>query len=66
MNLIKLEACFDGAKANGMNCRRLMDKSEKINNNIRNIYIEMNEGTISDENINMYCDNTQTVFYRDG
>ena len=66
MNLIKLEACFDGTKVNGMNCRRLMDKSEKINNNIRNIYIEMNEGTISDENINMYCDNTQTVFYRDG
>ena len=38
----------------------------KKKNNIQNIYIEMNEGTISNENINMYCDNIQTVFYRDG
>ena len=62
---IKREACFCGAKLNGVNYRRLMDKNEEMINNIRDIFIEMNKGTVSDENINMYCDNTQTIFYRD-
>ena len=41
---------------NGVNCRRLMDKNEEIINNIRDIFIEMNKGTVSDKNINMCCD----------
>ena len=52
---IKQEPWFGGAKLNGVNYRRLMDKNEEIINNVRDIFIEMNKGTISDENINMYC-----------
>ena len=32
-----------------------MDKNEEIINNIRDIFIEMNIGTVSDDNINTYC-----------
>ena len=44
---IKQEAWFGGAKLDGVNCRRLMDKNEYIINSIRDIFIEMNKGTIS-------------------
>ena len=44
---IKREAWFSGAKLNGVNCRRLMDKNEEIKNNIRDIFIEMNKGIVS-------------------
>ena len=47
---------------NGVNCSRLMDKNEEIINNIRDIFIEMNKGTVSDENINMYCDKHKQLF----
>ena len=50
---IKREAWFGGAKLNGVNCRSLMDKNEEIINNIRDIFIEMNRGTVFDENMNM-------------
>ena len=39
-----------------------MDKNEEIINNIRDIFIEMNKGTVSDENINMYCDKHKQIF----
>ena len=43
---IKQEAWFDGAKVNGVNCRRLMDQREVIINNILDIFIETNKGTV--------------------
>ena len=52
---IKREAWFGGAKLNGANCRRLMDKNEDIINSIRDIFIEMNKGTVSENNIDIYC-----------
>ena len=52
---IKREAWFGGAKLNVANCRRLMDKNEDIISSIRYIFIEMNKGTISENNIKMYC-----------
>ena len=52
---IKREAWFGGAKLNGANCRRLMDKNEDIITSIRDIFIEMNKGIISENNIIMYC-----------
>ena len=55
MYLIKREAWFGGSKLNGVNCRRLMDKNEEIINSIRDIFIEMNKGTASENNINIYC-----------
>ena len=33
-----------------------MDKNEENINNIRDIFIEMNKGIVSDDDINMYCD----------
>ena len=35
---IKREAWFGGAKLNGMNCRRLMDKNKDIINSISDIF----------------------------
>ena len=35
---IKREAWFNGAKLNGVYCRRLMDKNEEIINSIRDIF----------------------------
>ena len=53
----KWEACFGGDTLNGVNCRRWMDKNEEIINSIRDIFlIETNKDTLSDDNINMYCD----------
>ena len=52
---IKREAWFGGAKLNGVNCRILMDKNEEIINSIRDMFIEMNKGTVSEDNINTYC-----------
>ena len=53
---IKREAWFGGAKLNGVNCRRLIDQNGVIINNIQDIFIEMNKGTVSEENITLYCD----------
>ena len=39
-----------------------MNKNEEIINSIRCIFIEMNKGTVSDENINMYCDRHKHIF----
>ena len=63
---IKREAWFGGAKLNGVNCRRLMDKNEDIINSIRDIFIEMNKGTVSENKIDIYCKETQTNFNRNG
>ena len=52
---IKREAWFGGAKLNGVNCRRLMEKNEEIINSIRDIFIEMNKETVSENNIDIYC-----------
>ena len=53
---IKREAWFGGDKLNEVNYRRLMNKNEKIINKMRDIFIKMNKGTVSEENINIYCD----------
>ena len=53
---IKQEAWFGGTKLNGVNCRRLMDEHEVIINNIRDIFIDLNNGTITEDNINIKCD----------
>ena len=33
-----------------------MDKNEEIIKGIRDMFIEMNKGTVSNDNINIYCD----------
>ena len=53
---IKTDAWFGGAKLNGVNCRRLMEKNEEIINSIRDICIEMNKGTVSENTIDIYCE----------
>ena len=58
---IKQESWFGSAKLNGVNCRRLINKSEEIINKIRDIFIEMNKGTVSEENIHIYCDKHKQV-----
>ena len=62
MHNIKREALFGIAKLNGVNYRKVMDKNEEIINNIRDIFIEMNRGTVSDENVNIYCDKYNQIF----
>ena len=52
---IKREAWFGGTKLNGVNCRRLMEKNEEIINSIRDIFIEKNKGTVSENTIDIYC-----------
>ena len=52
---IKLEAWFGGVKLNGVNCRRLMEKNEEIISRIKDIFIEMNKGTVSENKIDTYC-----------
>ena len=61
MYRIKREVWFGGAKLNGVNCRRLMDKNEEIINRIRDIFIEMNKGTVSEANINIYCNEHKQI-----
>ena len=39
-----------------------MDKNEEIINKIRDIFIEMNKGTVSEENIYIYCDKYKDCF----
>ena len=51
---IKREAWFGGSKLNGVNWRRLMDQNEEIINRIRDIFIEMNKGAVSEDKIDMY------------
>ena len=58
---IKREAWFGGGKLNGVNCRRLMDKNEEIINSIRDLFIEMNKGTVSEDNINIYCNKHKQI-----
>ena len=53
---IKREAWFGGDKLNEVNYRRFMDQYKVIINNIRDIFIEINKGTVVEENINLYCD----------
>ena len=38
-----------------------MDQNEVLINNIREIFIGMNKGTISEEHINMYCDKHKQI-----
>ena len=52
---IKREALFGGAKLNDVNCRRLMDKNEDIIKSTRDILIEMNKCTVSENIISIYC-----------
>ena len=59
---IKWEAWFGGSKLNGVNCRKLMDKNKVIINKIRDIFIEMNKATVSEENIHIYCDKHKQIF----
>ena len=56
MYYTKREVWFGGTKLNGVSYRRLMEQNEVIIKNIRNIFIEMNKGKVSEENINMYFD----------
>ena len=39
-----------------------MDENEVMINNIRDMFIEMNKGTVSDDNSNMYCDKRKQTF----
>ena len=59
---IKREAWFGSSKINEVNCRRLMDKNEEIINKIRDMFIEMNKNTESEENINICCDKHKPFF----
>ena len=47
---IKPEVIF-GGKLNGVNCRRLMKYYIDIINGIKDLFIEMNKGIVSDEEI---------------
>ena len=58
---IKREAWFDGAKLNGVNCKRLMDKIAEIINSIRDIFIITNKCTVSEDKINMYCNEHKQI-----
>ena len=42
-----------------------MDKNEEIINSIRDILIEIDKGTVSEDNINIYC-NEHNCFDRNG
>ena len=53
---IKREAWFGDEKLNKVNCRSLMDQYEVIMYNIRDIFINMNEGTVTEDKINIFCD----------
>ena len=52
---IKREVWFGGSKLNDVNCRRLMDKNEDIIISTRDILIEMNKCTVSENSISIYC-----------
>ena len=43
-----------------------MDQNEEIINRIRDIFIEMNKGTVSEDKIDMYFGKRQQFFYRNG
>ena len=43
-----------------------MDQNEEIINRIRDIFIEMNKGTVSEDKIDMYFGKRQQLFYRNG
>ena len=58
---VKREAWIGGAKLNGINCRILMDKNEEVINKIRDIFIDVNKGTVSEEIIHIYCDKHKRI-----
>ena len=58
---IKREVWFGEAKVNRVNYRRLIDQNKVIKNIIKDVFIKMNKGTLSEENINMYCDNHKQI-----
>ena len=62
MYYIKQDAWFGGDKLAGVNCRRFMDQNEVIINIIRDICIEMNKCTVSEDKMNMYCDKYKQTF----
>ena len=62
MYYIKQNAWFGGDKLTGVNCRRFMDQNEVIINNIRDIFIEMNKCTVSEDKMNMHCDKYRQTF----
>ena len=47
---IKRESWFSDAKLNGVNSRILMNKYEWMINNIRDVLIDMNKGTTTEDN----------------
>ena len=61
MQHIKREVWFGEAKVNRVNYRRLIDQNKVIKNIIKDVFIKMNKGTLSEENINMYCDNHKQI-----
>ena len=58
---IKRESWFGGTKLNGVNFRRLMDQYKVIINIIRDSFIDMNKGTVAEDNINIYCDKHKRI-----
>ena len=58
---IKREAWFGGDKLNEVNYRRFMYQYKVIINNIRDIFIEINKGTVVEEHINLYCDKHKQI-----
>ena len=58
---IKRESWFGGTKLNGVNCRRLMDQYKVIINIIRDSFIDMNKGTVAEDNISIYCDKHKRI-----
>ena len=58
---IKRETWFGGTKLNEVNCRRSIYHHEVIINNIRDIFIDMNKGTITEYNINNHCDKHKQI-----
>ena len=59
---IKRESWFGDAKLNGVNVKRFMDKYEEIINNVQDLFLEINKGEVSVENINNYCDKHKQFF----
>ena len=61
MHHINREAWFGDTKSNKVNCRRWMDQYKVMINNIRDMFIEINKGNVSEESINIYCDNHKQI-----
>ena len=61
---IKRETWVGGGKLNEVNCRRFIEKNEEKIKSLRDILFEMKKGTVSDGNINMYCDQHNKILPR--